>query len=290
MLCTKNKVQIVNELRQQFPLNKLLDIASIARSTFYYQCKTLLVPDKYTDVKQVVQNIFYEHKDRYGYRRVTSVIRSSGLVINHKTIQRLMQKLGIKSCIRGVNKYRSYKSGLVSYVAPNILQRDFNAQAPNQKWVTDVTEFNVSGEKLYLSPILDLYNSEIVSYRLAKRPFFGMVQNMLFDAFKWLKNTEKPIIHSDQGWQYRMPSYQKIRSKYGITQSMSRRGNCLDHAVMENFFGILKSECFYTQKFQSIEQLAAELKEYIHYYNHDRIKLKLKGLSPVQYRIQSQLE
>lgn len=259
----------------------------MARSTFYYHHSSSLEPDKYADVKQRIQEIFHLNKGRYGYRRVTSVIRSSGHIINHKTIQRLMRQLHLKSCVR-LKKYRSYK-GLIGTVAPNLLERSFKANAPHQKWVTDVTEFNVAGNKLYLSPILDLYNGEIVSYHIAKRPLLGMVQSMLFDALKQLKSTEKPMIHSDQGWQYQMRVYQNILQEYGITQSMSRKGNCLDNAVMENFFGILKSECFHTQQFESVEQLKIELEEYIHYYNHDRIKLKLKGLSPVQYRIQSQL-
>ena len=196
-----------------------------------------------------------------------------------------MQSMKLKSRIR-VAKYRSYK-GLVGKVADNILQRQFKANQPNQKWVTDVTEFNVRGEKLYLSPIMDLFNGEIISFQTQRRPMFGLVKEMLKDAMKKLKPTEKPIIHSDQGWQYQMRHYQQEIKQHGLTQSMSRKGNCLDNAAMESFFGILKSECFYGEQFNSVDELEQTVKEYIHYYNHERIKVKLKGLSPVQYGPQS---
>ena len=168
-----------------------------------------------------------------------------------------------------------------------MLGRNFMAKVPNQKWVTDVTEFNIKGERVYLSPILDLYNQEIISYEIADRPQISMVSAMLTKAFKQLKQTDKPMLHSDQGWQYRMGFYQQALHKQGVAQSMSRKGNCLDNAVMENWFGIMKTEFFYQKKFDDVQSFKTELKEYIHYYNHDRIKQKLKGLSPVNYRTQS---
>jgi putative transposase len=235
----------------------------------------------------LISAVYDEHKGRYGYRRITLELRKRGQWFNHKTIQRLMAKLGLKSLVKP-KRYRSYK-GLVGKIAPNILQREFESAEPNQKWVTDVTEFKVAGEKLYLSPILDLYNGEIISYSIAKRPRFEMIKNMLDKAFKRLRKDEKPLLHSDQGWQYQMGYYQKMLRDRQIVQSMSRKGNCFDNAVMENFFGILKSECYYLQKFNSVDELAKALDHYIHYYNHKRIKLKLKGLSPVQYRTQSLL-
>lgn len=265
----------------------LLKVAGLARSTFYYQRQAQQAGDKYASVKATIRTIYDEHKGRYGYRRITAVIRQMGQSLNHKTIQRLMGQLQLKSLVR-LKKYRSYQ-GQVGKVAPNILQRQFDVIQPNQKWVTDVTEFKVAGEKLYLSPVLDLYNGEIIAYSMDKRPSFDMVKTMLGKAFKRLKNTERPLLHSDQGWQYQMDHYQKMLVDQKIVQSMSRKGNCLDNAVMENFFGLLKSECFYLQKFSSIDALVKALDDYIHYYNHKRIKQKLKGLSPVQYRTQSLL-
>jgi len=184
-----------------------------------------------------------------------------------------------------IKKYRSYK-GDVGRASPNILQRAFRSDRANEKWVTDVTEFNVAGEKLYLSPVMDLYNGEIVAYETARSPA-KLVGDMLTKALGKLADTDKPVLHSDQGWQYRMPSYRNMLEERKVTQSMSRKGNCLDNAPMESFFGTLKSELFYLEKFKNPEDLQDSIKDYIHYYNHDRIKLKLKGLSPVQYRTQS---
>ena len=182
-----------------------------------------------------------------------------------------------------MKKYNSYK-GEQGKIAPNVLQRNFKSDAPNQKWATDVTEFNVSGNKLYLSPIIDLFNGEIISYNLSERPVFAQITDMLKKGLKKIKNTENIILHSDQGWQYQMKAYQNILKEKGIVQSMSRKGNCLDNAVIENFFGTIKSEMFYTRKFGSIQELKKEIVKYIHYYNNDRIRLNLKGKSPVQYR------
>lgn len=254
----------------------------MARSSFYYHQKALNKKDKYGKVKTLIKQIYHRHKGRFGYRRITLMMKQQGIVINHKTVLRLMKALGLKSIIR-VKKYRSYR-GEQGRIAPNILERNFKADQPNRKWATDVTEFNVSGSKLYLSPIIDLYNGEIISYDLSERPAFAQVMNMLKKGFRKIKNTENLIIHSDQGWQYQMKTYQHMLKEKGIIQSMSRKGNCLDNAVIENFFGTLKSEMFYTKKFKTIDELKKEIKKYINYYNNDRIRLNLKGKSPVQYR------
>ena len=150
--------------------------------------------------------------------------------------------------------------------------------------MTDITEFKVKDKKLYLSPVMDLYNQEIISYELSERPVFNQVIQMLKKAFKTTKDTKDLIFHSDQGWQYQMKQYQVLLKKKGIVQSMSRKGNCLDNAIIENFFGILKSEMFYIQKFNSIEDLKNEIKQYINYYNNERIKSNLNKMSPIQYR------
>lgn len=195
-----------------------------------------------------------------------------------------MAGMGLKSLVRP-KVYRSYK-GEVGHAAPHILERKFDASCANQKWVTDVTEFKVCGEKLYLSPIMDLYNGEIIAFETARRPIFALVGVMLRKALAKLKEGERPILHSDQGWQFRMPAYQRALRAKDVVQSMSRKGNCLDNAAMESFFAVLKSEFFHINKFSSVDELDVGLKEYIHYYNNDRIKMKLKGLSPVQYRTQ----
>jgi putative transposase len=275
----------VHELRQQYSTAGLLKLAQLSRSTFYYQLGLRHQDDKYGELKAAIKAIFERHKGRYGYRRITAVVRQSGHLVNHKVVQRLMGVLGLKSLVRP-KKYRSFR-GEVGQAAPNELQRQFKADAANQKWVTDVTEFNVAGEKLYLSPVLDLYNGEIIAFETNKRPVFDMVSSMLKKALARLLPHEKPMLHSDQGWQYRMPAYQRQLRERELVQSMSRKGNCHDNAAMESFFGVLKSEFFYLNKFDSVDELCAGLTDYIHYYNHDRIKLKLKGLSPVQYRTQA---
>jgi putative transposase len=244
-------------------------------------------PDKYKEIKEWIKEIFEEHQGRYGYRRITLELRNRGLKINHKTVQRLMNEMGLKCLVR-MKKYRSYR-GQVENIAPNILERDFHASKPNEKWVTDVTEFHLHGEKLYLSPILDLYNGEIIAYNIESRPVYSLVSRMLDKAFDCLKEGDAPILHSDQGWHYQMKKYQHTLKERGIAQSMSRKGNCLDNAVMENFFGLLKSELLYLKEFESMEHFKHELENYIHYYNHKRIKAKLKGMSPVQYRTHTQI-
>jgi len=230
----------------------------------------------------LIKSIYHKHKGRYGYRRITAELNNKGIIINHKTVLRLMKSLGLKSIIR-IKKYNSYK-GEQGKIAPNILERNFKASAPNQKWATDITEFNVLGKKLYLSPIIDLFNQEIISYELTERPVFNQVVAMLKKAFKKIPNNINLMLHSDQGWQYQMKQYQHLLKDKGITQSMSRKGNCLDNAIIENFFGILKSELFYIQKFENVEELKHEIKQYIDYYNNERIKSNLNKMSPIQYR------
>lgn len=268
-------------------MTALLQLAQMPRSTYYYYRKLGKCPDKYARIKQEMQAIYHEHQGRYGYRRMTLELRHRGYLINHKTVQRLMKALGL-TCMVRIKKYRSYK-GTVGAIAPNLIQRDFNAEKPNQKWTTDITEFSLFGSKLYLSPILDMYNSEIISYTISNRPVLKQVMDMLDKAFEKVPDPGNLIFHSDQGWQYQHKAYQKRLKEKGIRQSMSRKGNCLDNAIMENFFGLLKSELLYLRTFTSIDEFRAELENYIEYYNNTRIKEKLKGLSPVQYRIQSSL-
>ena len=271
------------ELRQQHALPDLLAISGLARSTFYYQAKVLALGDRHSDLKAAIRAIYDRHKGRYGYRRIAAALRRQlGKAINHKLVQRLMRAMGLKSLVRP-KRYRSYR-GEVGEVAPNVLERSFKADEPEQKWVTDVTEFNVKGEKLYLSPVMDLYNREIVAFQLDVQPSFKMVRAMLDKAWARRRSRRPLVLHSDQGWQYQMKRYQYRLREKGISQSMSRKGNCLDNAVMENFFGLLKSELLYLQKFESVDHFRKELEEYINYYNNKRIKTALNNMSPVQYR------
>lgn len=253
----------------------------MARSTFYYHTSHEKT-DQYCEMKKRITAIYNDHKGRYGYRRITMQLKEEGEGINHKTVEKLMKELGLKAKVRKV-RYRSYK-GDVGRIAPNILKRNFTANKPNEKWVTDVTQVKIKGEKMYLSPILDTFNGEIIAYTISDRPDLKMVTTMLKKAKKKKNREDKIIIHSDQGWHYQHPTYRKMVKKMGMTQSMSRKGNCLDNAMMENFFGIMKSELLYLHEFESMKQFKQELVKYIYYYNNHRIKLRLKGKSPVKYR------
>ena len=267
-------------------MKALLELAAIPRSTYYYVIKTFDKPDKDAELKDIIQAIYKEHQGRYGYRRIRDELENRGHRVNHKKVQRLMNILGLKSLVR-MKKYRSYK-GMVGKIAPNILEREFHAKKPNEKWVTDITEIKCCGEKIYLSPILDLFNGEIITYTIDSRPVYTLVSNMLDQAFERLAAEDRPLIHSDQGWHYQMKPYRHALKQRGIQQSMSRKGNCYDNAVIESFFGTMKSEFLYLKEFDSIEQFKQELFIYIEYYNHKRIKARLKGMSPVQYRTHSQ--
>lgn len=270
------------ELRHQFDLGILLSCIKMARSTFYYYSRKAGEPDRYEQVRSLISRVYHDHKGRFGYRRITLLLKRDGMAINHKTVLRLMGEMKLKSLIR-VKKYRSYRGDL-GRIAPNILNREFKADRPSQKWATDVTEFKVRGKKLYLAPIIDLFNQEIISYEVTDRPVFKAVMDMVKKSLPLVKGSAQLVLHSDQGWQYQMQKYQQLLRENGITQSMSRKGNCLDNAVIENFFGTLKSELFYMKEYESTEQLTNDIKDYIYYYNKNRIKLNLNGMSPTEYR------
>ena len=273
----------------EFALEILLKIIKLARSTYYYQLKQLNKNDKNHDIKDEIQAIFTEHKGNYGYRRMTLELRNRGFVVNHKKVQRLMKILGLSARIRRKRKYSSYQ-GEIGKKADNLIQRQFEASNPMEKCYTDVTEFAIpaSSQKLYLSPVLDGFNSEIIAYNLSTSPNLIQVKDMLEQTFteEYYENT---ILHSDQGWQYQHDFYHHFLKNKGIQPSMSRKGNSPDNGMMESFFGILKPEMFYGYEntFQSLEHLEQAIVDYIDYYNNKRIKVKLKGLSPVQYRTKS---
>ncbi|EGP69873.1 integrase core domain protein [Streptococcus mitis SK1080] len=273
----------------EFSLDILLRVIKLARSTYYYHLKQLDKPDKDQELKAEIQSIFIEHKGNYGYRRVHLELRNRGYLVNHKRVQRLMEVLNLQAKMRQKRKYSSHK-GDVGKKAENLIQRQFEGSKTMEKCYTDVTEFAIpaSTQKLYLSPVLDGFNSEIIAYNLSTSPNLEQVKTMLEQAFTE-KHYENTILHSDQGWQYQHDSYHRFLESKGIQASMSRKGNSPDNGMMESFFGILKSEMFYgyEKSFQSLKQLEQAIVDNIDYYNNKRIKVKLKGLSPVQYRTKS---
>ena len=269
----------------EFSLDILLKAIKLARSTYYYHLKQLDKPDKDQELKAEIQSIFIEHKGNYGYRRVHLELRNRGYLVNHKRVQRLMKVLNLQAKMRQKRKYSSHGKK-----ADNLIQRQFEGSKTMEKCYTDVTEFAIpnSTQKLYLSPVLDGFNSEIIAYNLSTSPNLAQVKTMLEQSFTE-KHYENTILHSDQGWQYQHDAYHRFLESKGIQASMSRKGNSLDNGMMESFFGILKSEKFYgyEKSFQSLKQLEQAIVDYIDYYNNKRIKVKLKGLSPVQYRLGS---
>ena len=284
----KKKAQTIaiERLRKIYPLQFMLEYFGISRSTYYARLASIKKGDKYIEEREAIRTLVTMNKGRYGYRRITIALHKLGFTMNHKVVMRIMKDENLTCKVR-LKKYRSYR-GTEGKIAPNIIKRNFTATKPDQKWTTDITEFHLFGRKVYLSPILDMYNGEIVSYEISERPVLTQVLSMLDKAFKNRPNSKGCILHSDQGWQYQHSTYQETLKNHAIIQSMSRKGNCLDNSVMENFFGLLKSELLYLEKFTSYEDFISKLKDYIDYYNTKRIKLKLKGMSPVEYRTHSQ--
>lgn len=268
-------------MRPRFPLEMLLRLIGLARRSFFYHLKPKV--DKNAEISQQIEAIYHKNNKNYGYRRITLVLRKC-LTINHKRVHAIMQRLGLKGKCKQ-KKYRSYQ-GEVGQIADNLLKQNFTATTLNEKWVTDITEFKCTEGKLYLSAIKDLFNNEIIAYDVARSPSFEQIIRMMTQAIKGLDGA-KPILHSDQGWQYQMIAYREMLKTHGIKQSMSRKGNCLDNGAIESFFGRLKTECYFGKRFERFEQLEKVIHEYIHYYNNERIQVKLKGLSPVEYRTQS---
>ncbi|MCQ2082830.1 MAG: IS3 family transposase [Lachnospiraceae bacterium] len=280
------KAEVLKELREKgFKLNYLLKAVNMAKSTFYFEIsKKDVVAEKNQVLTQEIQEIFTENKCRYGVRRVYRELVNRGKNVNHKRVQRIMHTMKLIGK-RPKEKYHSYK-GEVGKVADNIINRDFSTTAPFQKWTTDVSQFNFSWGKCYISPILDMHTNEIISYDLSLSPNMEQIKRMLDKAFQKNQNIEGLIFHSDQGWQYQHQYFRTVLIEHGITQSMSRKGNCYDNCIMETFFGRLKNEMYYGHEkdFRSFEEFSVAIAEYIDYYNNKRIQVKTKWMPPVKYR------
>ena len=258
------------------------------KSTYYYEIsKVDAVGLRNAELTEEIKRIFIQHKGRYGVRRVYRELLNRGYEVNHKRVQRIMHTISLCGK-RPKEKYHSFK-GEVGKVAPNIIDRDFTATSPFQKWTTDISQFNFSWGKCYFSPILDMYTNEVISYDLSTSPNLNQIRRMLDMAFKKFESLEGLIFHSDQGWQYQHQYYRQELKNRGIIQSMSRRGNCIDNCIMETFFGRLKNEMYYgyEKDYDSFENFSNAIDEYINYYNNERIQSKTKWMPPVKYRIAS---
>ena len=248
-----------------------------------------------TELEGIIMEIRKNNKD-FGYRRIYGELRKRGIVVNKKKVQRIVQKLGLQvtSFTRKSRKYSSYK-GNIGRIAPNRIHRRFYTSVPHQKITTDTTEFkyydvddkgHMAIKKLYLDPFMDMFNSEILSYGIGKQPSAQNVMNALNEAIEITSDcVYRRTYHSDRGWAYQMKAYSNTLKSNRIYQSMSRKGNCYDNSIMENFFGIMKQEMYYGCVYYNYEELKNAIENYVDYYNHQRIKQKLSWMSPVEYRL-----
>lgn len=290
----------MEKLRQSFDLNTLLRVLDLKRSTYYYE-SSHLNDDRDKEIKDIITSLYTASKGTYGYRSITLALGKMNLRVNHKKVKRLMKVMGLFG-ITPKAKYRSYKGDMNGTVKNLLLDKkvdeekhktsykqNFSTLHLNEKWTTDVSEFHIASGKLYLSPILDMHNNEIVSYDVSLSPDFTQIKRMLDGAFKKYDDLSGLIFHSDQGWQYQMQAYHKALKDKGIIQSMSRKGNCMDNGIMEQFFGKIKNEMFYghEHEFLSLDDLKKAIDEYIEYYNNKRVQHKLKGLTPCEARNQA---
>ena len=289
----------VTELRQELKcsvefildtVNSNPELPHIKRSTYYYTARKQDKDWKNDDLMNEIIRIFYAHKERYGYRRITLELRRRGIIVNHKAVQRLMKRMGLAGRRRNKRRYSSYR-GEISKTAPDIIQRDFFADKPNEKVYADVSQFNWKDQKIYLHAMLDGCAGDIVAYDISFNPDLAQTMRMLNQAIQRYPDLEGAIFHTDQGWQYQHYAFRQFLGQHHMTQSMSRKGNCLDDALMENFFGLMKTEMFYglENTYTTVEELIQAMHDYIRYFNNDRIKVRLKGLTPIEYRSQALL-
>lgn len=296
---------MIDELRPKYTLNILLRVSGLSKSTYFYyhSSKHLGAEKRRKDeddrIIAIITPTFEYHKSRYGYRRIILALKDELSGINHKKIQRIMSSNNLLAK-QSKAKYHSYKGDNGEYKENLLLHkqvntetnkteyiRDFSTTKSNEKWATDVSEFKAPGGKLYLSPIMDMHDGSIIAYDISIRPDFSQTKRMIDKAFEDNPHLEGLIFHSDQGWQYQMKQYQQWLKDKGILQSFSRKGNCMDNSLIENFFGIMKNEMYYGYEYKSLEELRKAMEEYITYYNNERINIKRKGLSPLQFRQQS---
>lgn len=286
MLSNKEKAKQIKDLSVMKPVKELLKMFNMSKSLYYYHLKHMN-DDKYAREKMLIEFLFYKHFERLGYRSLKYyLLRDYNVVLSYKVIRRLMKEIGIVCMVRA-RKDHNYRVKINKHI-PNILNRNFNSDAPNKKWVTDVTEFSVCGKHLYLSVIRDLYNGEIVAHSLSRHNNKDLVFSNLNKALNNQADFSNLILHSDRGAIYQSSDYREYLSKLNISQSMSYPHQCLDNAPVESFFGTLKSETIYLKKIHSINELIAVIDEYIHWYNYERKQFRLNGYTPYQYRIRNQ--
>ena len=276
---------MIDALREKYRLKELLEELHIGKSSYCYQQSIKIKADKYYEIRQQIKSIFDENYQSYGYRRIYGALKRIGKTISEKVIRRIMTEDGLTVRITQQRKYNSYKGELAPEV-PNIIERDFHADLPNQKWLTDITEFHIPAGKVYLSPMIDCFDGGVVAWSLGTSPDAELTNGMLDNAISTLSAGEHPIVHSDRGCHYRWPQWIQKMDEAKLIRSMSKKSCSPDNSACEGFFGRLKNEVFYGRSWVgvSIEEFVEIIDTYIHWYNEKRIKQSLGFLSPYEYR------
>lgn len=284
-LRNREKAVIIGALKNKYSLPALLNRLNMPRSSYFYQAKALRGEDKYQELRSRIRTLFHENKERFGYRRIHALLKNQGTILSEKVIRRLMKEEGLAVRAKKRRRYNSYL-GEISPAVPNLVNRDFHAVRPNQKWLTDITEFSIKAGKVYLSPIIDCFDGMPVVWSIGTSPNAELANSMLKAAISTLRPNEKPVVHSDRGCHYRWPEWISTMNAAGLKRSMSKKGCSPDNAACEGFFGHLKTEMFYNRNWDntSIEDFIQEVNQYMNWYRADRIKLSLGGLSPLNYR------
>ena len=284
-LSNREKAILINALRSKYPLKILLIQLNMAKSSYCYQNTAFNKPDKYANLRTKITTIFTDARERYGYRRIHISFRNKGIIVSEKVVRKIMAEEHLVVPFVKKRKYSSYL-GEISTAVDNIIARDFHADAPNEKWLTDLTEFHIPSGKIYLSPIIDCFDGLLPRWTISTSPDAKLVNDMLEADIEQLEATEHPIIHTDRGCHYRWSGWIKRMENAGLIRSMSKKGCSPDNAACEGFWGLLKKEMFYNQDWTniSIKGFIHVLNDYLDWYNHTRIKQSLGYLSPVEYR------
>jgi transposase InsO family protein/transposase-like protein len=284
-LKNREKAVIVGALKDKYSLPLLLRKLSLSKSSYYYQRKQMKSPDKYAALRNRILELFAKTSERYGYRRIHALLAKEGTYVSEKIVRRIMSECELKVRVKRSNKYSSYK-GEITPAVPNVIERDFHADEPKLKWLTDITEFAIPAGKVYLSPIVDCFDGMLPAWKISTTPDARLVNSMLDDAISTLSEKEHPLIHTDRGCHYRWPGWISRMDNAGLQRSMSRKGCSPDNSACEGFFGCLKNEMFYNRDWQgvTIEQFIELLNEYFAWYNETRIKISLGYMSPLEYR------
>ena len=284
-LKNREKVAVIDAMKEKYPLPVLLRKMKLPRSSYYYQIKALVTEDKYKHMRREVDRIFMKNKARYGYRRIHAELKRIGIKVSEKVVRKVMKEDGLEVKIRKTKKYSSYK-GEISPAVPNEVQMNFHSEKPEELLLSDISEFAIPTGKVYLSPTVDCFDGMLVTWRISEHPNADLVNGMLDDVIANMGANSKPIIHTDRGCHYRWPGWIERMEINGYARSMSQKGCSPDNAACEGLVGRIKNEFFYNQDWKNvtIEEFSRELDKYLHWYNEKRIKKSLGYLSPVEYR------